>query len=202
MAKSKPSKTASTEEKIKEAARHVFTKKGFAATRTRDIAEEAGINLALLNYYFRSKEKLFGIIMEERMMQFFGLITPVVNDASSSLDSKIEMIVSYYVDMLLENPDLPLFIMSELRHDSDLFNKFQVNRLLQNSHLVMQLKERQPAIHPLQFVVSILGLTIFPFITKPILQASGALNQHMFVAMMEERKKLVPKWAKAMLKVK
>jgi AcrR family transcriptional regulator len=52
-----------TEAKIKAAARVVFHKKGFAATRTRDIAEEAGINLALLNYYFRSKEKLFDIIM-------------------------------------------------------------------------------------------------------------------------------------------
>lgn len=54
-----------TEEKIKIAARKLFTRKGFAAVKTRDIAEEAGINLALLNYYFRSKEKLFKLIMEE-----------------------------------------------------------------------------------------------------------------------------------------
>jgi len=202
MAKSKPPKTASAEEKIKEAARHVFTKKGYAATRTRDIAEEAGINLALLNYYFRSKEKLFGIVMEERMAQFFGLITPIVNDVNSTLDRKIELIVSYYVDMLLQNPDLPLFIMSELRHDSDLFRKFQVQNLIINSHLILQLKEKQPSIHPLHFVVSILGLTIFPFIAKPIIQSTDALNSQMFAAMMEERKKLVPKWAKAMIKVK
>lgn len=49
-------KDQSTEQKIIEAARTVFTKKGFAATRTRDIADEAGINLALLNYYFGSKK--------------------------------------------------------------------------------------------------------------------------------------------------
>jgi len=60
----------STETKIKEAARVVFYKKGFSATRTRDIAEEAGINLALLNYYFRSKEKLFEIIMFETFSAF------------------------------------------------------------------------------------------------------------------------------------
>ena len=46
----------STESKIKDAAKIVFHKKGFTATRTRDIAEEAGLNLALLNYYFRSKK--------------------------------------------------------------------------------------------------------------------------------------------------
>jgi AcrR family transcriptional regulator len=63
MAKKKEVKAldTTTEAKIKNAARVVFHKKGFAATRTRDIAEEAGINLALLNYYFRSKEKLFEI---------------------------------------------------------------------------------------------------------------------------------------------
>ena len=65
MSKNKVSKKidSTTEEKIKEAARIVFHQKGFAATRTRDIAEEANINLALLNYYFRSKAKLFEIIM-------------------------------------------------------------------------------------------------------------------------------------------
>ena len=57
--KSEAIKDLSTEQKIKNAARKVFTEKGYAATRTRDIAEAAGINLALLNYYFRSKQKLF-----------------------------------------------------------------------------------------------------------------------------------------------
>ena len=60
----------STEEKIKNAARIIFHQKGYAGTKTRDIAEEAGINLALLNYYFRSKEKLFGIIMVESLQSF------------------------------------------------------------------------------------------------------------------------------------
>ena len=59
-------KEISTEEKILEAASKVFTEKGFAGTRTRDIAEHAGINLALLNYYFRSKEKLFEQVMKAK----------------------------------------------------------------------------------------------------------------------------------------
>jgi len=70
----------STEEKIKDAARMVFTEKGYAATRTRDIAEKAGINLALLNYYFRSKEKLFDMIMLEKLMHLMKGIVQVAND--------------------------------------------------------------------------------------------------------------------------
>ena len=78
----------STEDKIKEAARKVFTSKGYAATRTRDIAEEAGINLALLNYYFRTKEKLFEIIMAEKMFKLFSVLAPVIDDPKTTLEKK------------------------------------------------------------------------------------------------------------------
>jgi len=67
---------------------------------------------------------------------------------------------------------------------------------------VQQLKEKQPGIHPQHFIVSILGMTIFPFVAKPVLQSVGGLTQQLFNDMMLERKTLVPKWAKAMLKVK
>ena len=66
-----------TEDKILSAASKVFTEKGFAGTRTRDIAEEAGINLALLNYYFRSKEKLFQQVMKLKIVLLFGKILPI-----------------------------------------------------------------------------------------------------------------------------
>ena len=59
--------SGTTEAKIIEAARQLFIHKGYARPRTRDIADKAGINLALLNYYFRSKEKLFHLIMQEKM---------------------------------------------------------------------------------------------------------------------------------------
>src|ERR1700753_50334 len=104
----------SAEQKIKEAARKLFTQKGFAATRTRDIAEEAGINLALLNYYFRSKQKLFDIIMMENFRQFIQGISFNFLEQNTTLDQKITKVVSMYIDFLTENPDLPLFILNEL----------------------------------------------------------------------------------------
>src|SRR5689334_23935314 len=88
---------SSTEEKIMEAARTVFLRKGYAATRTRDIAEEAGINLALLNYYFRSKEKLFSLVMQEKFQKFFGVIFPILNEPTTSLEEKVERLVDSYI---------------------------------------------------------------------------------------------------------
>src|SRR5690554_450245 len=122
MAKKKETKTvdSSTEEKIKTAARTMFHKKGYAGTRTRDIAEEAGVNLALLNYYFRSKEKLFNIIMSETLGRFMEKIRLIFNDPGSTLEEKIGMITSQYIDLLIDEPEIPLFIISEVRTNPEL----------------------------------------------------------------------------------
>lgn len=193
----------STQEKIKEAARKMFTQKGYAATRTRDIAEEAGINLALLNYYFRSKEKLFQEVMQEKLMQLFSVIIPVVNDGATSLEAKIETIVVSYIDMLLNNPDLPIFVLNELRHAPGQFaSKIDLKKLIQQSVLVKQLKEKRPDINPLHFLQNTLGMTIFPFISSPVFINAGVVDEKQFTALMEERKQLIQIWIKAMLKAK
>ena len=106
---------STTEEKIIAAARKLFIQKGFSATRTRDIAEEAGINLALLNYYFRSKQNLFQIIIEEKFDTLFGLIGPILSDKEVPLEEKISTLVASYTQMLLEIEDLPLFVLSEIK---------------------------------------------------------------------------------------
>ena len=109
----------STEEKIKEAARVVFTRNGYAATKVRDIAAEAGINVALVNYYFRSKEKLFQLIMEETIKKLFDKIQKIINDESSTIIEKIENVVDHYISLLIENPDLPMFFISEVMSGSN-----------------------------------------------------------------------------------
>ena len=192
----------STEQKIKTAASTVFTKKGYAATRTRDIAEEAGINLALLNYYFRSKEKLFELIMMEKLTRFFGTIVPTLNDTSLSLDQKIVSVSERYSNMLLEHPDLPLFILGEVRTNPEVFaNKLPIGKALE-SHFIKQIQERRPDLHPFHFLMNLLGLTVFPFILKPLLMTTGALNEKTFNAKIGERIDLIPKWMNAMLKSK
>ena len=192
----------STEDKIKGAAQKVFLKKGYAATRTRDIAEEAGINLALLNYYFRSKEKLFDLIMLEKLENFFGAIAPVLNNTGASLEQKIILFSSNYIDLLMTNPELPLFILSEVRHNPDRFaHKLPVAKVA-DSHFMKQLLEKRPDINPIHFLMNLLAMSVFPFIMKPIFHASGIMNEKVFQMRMEERKALIPKWVNGMLKAK
>ncbi len=196
-----PEFQASTEEKIKEAARKVFTRKGYAGTRTRDIAEEAGINLALLNYYFRSKEKLFAIIMAEKLQQLFGVIAPVLNDAGTSLESKLERIAEGYITMISETPDLPLFVLNEVKNNPEAFAaKIQAGKMLTESVLVKQLHEANPKINPLHFIMNLLALSVFPFIMRPVIAATGTFDPELFRQLAEERKTLIPVWMMAMLK--
>lgn len=209
MAKALTEKTLddSTEQKIKQAARHVFHKKGFAATRTRDIAEEAGINLALLNYYFRSKEKLFDLIMMETMQGFFASMTGIFNDESTSLQQKVEIIADRYLTLLISEPDIPIFLLNELRNDpANLESKFNVKSMLVKSVYFKQWKESMHAqkvqLHPLHFLVNLMGLVMFPFVARPMLNMIGDLKPNEFNHMMEERKKWIPKWIKAMLKAR
>jgi AcrR family transcriptional regulator len=205
-------KDLSTEEKIKEAARKLFTQKGFAATRTRDIADEAGINLALLNYYFRSKEKLFELVIKENVHLFVGAMIEKINNNPLPFEQQLDFIVSNYIDMLLKNPDLPFFVLSLLQsgklpdgnEDDPLFRNIQQMRstFLKNIQVAMD-KGEIKNMHPLHIIANIMSLIIFPFIASSLLMArAGNVSRVEFEQLMIERKKLIPEWIKAMILVK
>lgn len=196
----------STEDKIKEAARRVFLKKGYAATRTRDIAEESGFNIALINYYFRSKEKLFDIIMVEHLQMFFHSIVSLMDDKNTTLRQKIELIIGYYIDILIKNPDLPLFIFNEINSNpGKLAEKIGVSAISNRQlHIITQWTEMMetsglPAFNPIHMLMNIVGLTIFPFIGSPMIRNRTGISIEQFNVLMEERKQLIPVWINAIL---
>jgi len=180
MAKKKEAKAldTTTEEKIKSAARVAFHKKGYAATRTRDIAEEADINLALLNYYFRSKEKLFETIMFETLFSFMQNMAMVLNDEKSTLEKKVELVAEKYIDLIIKEPNVPIFMLSEIRNNAEgLLEKLPIKQLVMNSSFF---KQHQDAVakgkitepNPLHFLMNLLSLVVFPFIAQPLLQGN------------------------------
>lgn len=193
-------KELTTEEKILLSASKVFTEKGFAGTRTRDIAEEAGINLALLNYYFRSKEKLFEQVMKVKMVLLFGQIVPILTNEKTNLEEKIDLVINKYFEILSKNPNLPLFVLSEMqKKNSEVKSIIPVNKIFKNSVILKQIKERKPELNPSHFLINFLSMTIFPFITKPVFNTFDLMNETEFQQFVEERKRLVPIWIKTLL---
>ncbi len=196
-------KELTTEEKILLSASKVFTEKGFSGTRTRDIAEEAGINLALLNYYFRSKEKLFEHVMKAKIVLLFGQILPIIINEKTNLEQKIDLVTDKYIDILSKNPNLPIFVISEIQKKNSAFTSLiPVKKVFNNSAFIKQILEKQPNLNPLQFLVTFLGMTIFPFVAKPVLTGFDIVNDADFQEFIVERRILVPIWMKTILALK
>jgi AcrR family transcriptional regulator len=197
----------STEDKIRRAAIKVFQTKGYAATRTRDIAAQAGINLALLNYYFRSKEKLFESVMLESMGGFMQVMTAVINEENTTLEQKIDAIVSAYHDLLFERPELPIFILSELRNGNNgvVLKTTGLKKIYQQSYFAKQYQEAvekgKIANKPLIWLVmNMMSMTVFPFMAAPMLQMVGDMDQRQYEKMLKIRKDSIVKWVMKTLK--
>lgn len=184
-----------TQQKIITAARIVFTKKGYSATRTRDIAEESGINLALINYHFKSKDNLFEIVILEKFEELFGMINPILSDTQISLEEKIESLVTNYTNLLLANEDLPIFVLNELKTNECILEKALQNaRMLSQPIIEKQLRERGFKISTLNFIMNTVSLTLFPFLSKPLFVSSGLLKEKEFSNFVMDRKQHIPTW--------
>ena len=184
-----------TEQKIIEAASKLFSRKGFAATKTREIAEEAGINLALLNYYFGSKENLFKGVVKEKLRMLLKAMIPVLSDAEVSLQEKVTTIAENYTELLLENEELPIFILNEWSVNKELFVEITRNaRLFTMPVIQEQLKEKGTTMNAPDFIVNILGLVMFPFVAKPMITSSGLVKEEEFVDFVMQRKEKIWEW--------
>jgi TetR/AcrR family transcriptional regulator len=116
-------KDLSTEQKILNAAKKVFLTKGMDGARMQDIADEAGINKALLHYYFRSKDKLFEQIFMEVVSAFLSSIFTILESSDTTLFEKIELFCHEYISQEIKTPYVPVFIWNEINRQPKAFLK-------------------------------------------------------------------------------
>ncbi len=191
-------KDQTTEQAILDAAKLVFVRKGMAGARMQDIADEAGINKAMLHYYFRNKEKLFEVIFMQAAAKLFPKINEVFN-ADLPLFEKIERFCDEYISMVLENPYLPLFVLNEINRDPVYFlqkissGKAGVRPEKFVEQIAAEIKKGTiKKVNPMHVLMHLLSMTIFPFVAKPMFQKNMGMSEAGFLAMMEERKKEIP----------
>jgi len=188
-----------SEKAILIAARKVFTQKGYAAARMEDIAKEAGINRALLHYYFRSKDRMFDIIFKERMNEFFSGLAQIIFSELSVID-KIKAIVEHDIDMVIAHPELPIFIMQELAQNpqrmidsaqgAGAVPELMMKKLNDQIKAAVQ-ANRIRNIDGAQLLINIMSLSIYPFIAKPMIKTMQNLDDTGFNRMMLKRKREV-----------
>ncbi|GAB3878851.1 TetR/AcrR family transcriptional regulator [Hymenobacter segetis] len=183
----------STEELILEAAQAVFLEKGLAGARMQEIADRAGINKALLHYYFRSKEKLSALIIDRAI----GVILPrvmAILETDQDLFDKIRQAVDQYLTFVSRNSFLPLFIVNEVNRNPQFFFRNVVAH--EKPHLDKfrrQVDEAvaQGRIRPVssaQLLMNMMSMLIFPFLGKPVFQVALGLSDADFEREMESRR--------------
>jgi TetR/AcrR family transcriptional regulator len=163
-----------TEALILDAARKVFLENGFDGSTMQQIATVAGINKALLHYYFRSKDRLF----EAVFMEAFAKMVPnlfKIFTADIPFTDKIRALVNAYISALQEYPQIPQFILHELHRNPgriiDLMHSTGIDPEMVMNIIRMELKRGNLVeIEPHQFMVNLLALCIFPFAARPMIQ--------------------------------
>ena len=206
MVDSSESDDGNTEGRILQAARRVFMRRGTAGARMQEIAEEAGVNQALLHYYFRSKDRLAMAVFREVAARLIPGVAAVL-DSEAPLAEKVERFVHLYIDAVRSSPFLPVYVISELHHHPERLQSIvvevaagQVSRPETVLHkLEVQLSEEARAgrirpIRPEQFLLNLIGLVAAPFLALPAMQVVLRMDQEAFDRLLDERRRELPEF--------
>jgi len=164
----------STKEKIVQAAQQVFIRKGMNGARMQEIADEAGINKALLHYYFHSKDQLFNEV-------FYGILSKLIPGligifrVEEPFADKIVAVVREYDSFMSQNPFLPQFIITEINRDPDQLSRFMSDQGLDFTMIEERINREiiagnfRPITFPHLFA-NLIGMVVMPYIGRPLFQ--------------------------------
>lgn len=166
---------ATTRQKILEAARKVFSQKGYDGARMREIATAAGVNLALMNYHFGSKEALFQEIYIKAFAELrstaFGLL-----DSDQPMEVKVRLFLEHIMTNLKAQPELPVFVFTELHRSGGAFLQQVPPIQMQPSGLLGQLgskalaEGKNPTLVAFAFALLSASMGLFPFLLRPMIE--------------------------------
>lgn len=185
-----------TEQNIKEAAKKVFLTSGLKGARMQNIADMAGINRAMLHYYFRNKEKLFEVIFTDAMKEM-NLRMGEIATSELPILQKIEYFIYGYMESASANPEFDLFIINEFQQNPEYFKEMmQTSNAGQAMRLFVE--EIEKAVNnkeifgdPRQIFLSMISLCVFPFAAKSFVRTMLNHNEEQYAILLQERKKFL-----------
>lgn len=189
-------KELSTENKIREAAKNVFVAKGFDGCTSREIAKEAGMNVALVNYYFCSKKQLFKLVFET-VMEDFLTATLEVFKRDLDLESKLRIFIEREFEMYTSHPDIPRFIISELsRGEKFEFDPTSILKKTEETGVFDEFRKAQEEgiirkMDITNMMMMIAANCQYPFVGKPLMKHINGLNEEEYKEVMMLQKQYV-----------
>jgi len=202
-----------TETKILDAAKEVFQHKGLTGARMQEIADKAGINKALLHYYYRTKDKLFEKVFDLAFSVFIPKIRDIVLSTDKTVFEKIEFFVENYINLLQKHPYIPGFVINELNRNPEiLVHVFEKNVQFKEMNLFEKFDNQLQdevnkgiirSVDSRNLMTNVIGLCIFPIVARPIIQ--GIMfnnNKEEYDVFLAQRKKFVTDFIIHSIKVK
>jgi TetR/AcrR family transcriptional regulator len=187
-----------TETLIKETAKRIFFSKGNINASTKEIAKEAGVNRALIHYYFRSRDLLFNMVLEEAVRGMTGKIGAILG-SDLDLRSKIKTFLETFVNESAEFPYLETFMVNEIaKNPEKIVELHPKNTQAVKALIQKQLEDeieagRMPAIKIDHFMVNLMSMCNYPLIAKPVIQTIFGYDENVYKQFLAERKKVIYK---------
>ena len=191
----------STKEKIIHAAQQVFIRKGMDGARMQEIADEAGINKALLHYYFHSKDQLFDEVFYGILSRLIPGLIGIFREEIPILD-KIEAVITEYDSFMIRNPYLPQFVFREINRDPDQLSKFMSDQGLDFTNVEKMINREiaNGTIRPISFphlFANLIGMIVMPYIGRPLFQRKLFKNDpEKYDQFLKERREVVTQFVK------
>jgi AcrR family transcriptional regulator len=191
--------TEDTRKKILKAARQVFVEKGIDGARMQEIADRAGVNKALLHYYYSSKENLYQEIIQSVFMQFFENVTQIMN-SSCPIEEQIRFFIEQHINFIEQNRDfLKLLGFEIMRENESFFDNFEqaIKKTFQFPERLVNLllKGMDEGVirkhNPRQTIISIVSMNVFFFFALPLFKKIFPGITKDDASFLEERKKAI-----------
>jgi TetR/AcrR family transcriptional regulator len=176
--------TLDTERRILKAARAEFISKGLVGARMQAIATDAGVNKALLHYYFRSKTKLYETTLKDILQSVWTKLRQEIESLgpSQELDSLVRTFVTTYIRTMAANPDFPLFMIHELTSGAEYLQPLAREMFKDFKHVPAALIKalnsevksgKIQSIEPVHFFLNLIGMCLITYLALPMIKKIG-----------------------------
>jgi len=164
----------------------------------QEIADKAQINKSMLHYYFRSKDQLFQKVFREGVKEIIPVIMKLLS-SDKNFEQKVEELIDTYHTVFKKSPHLPKFVVYEMNHHPERFKEFMKDMDVPEApkNFIRQIEEAvnngdMLPVQPVEFVINIISLCVFPFIAKNMIEVVFGLEGDKFKKFVSRRKEHLP----------
>ncbi|MDR6966736.1 AcrR family transcriptional regulator [Flavobacterium arsenatis] len=186
-------KDEATEVQIKNTAKRLFFGEGKFNATTQEIADAAGVNRTLINYYFRSRDKLFDLVFKDAQ-EYEQKRTESIMFSELPFKAKIEEFIDESFLMAKEYPYMELYMVTQFNQGCYFKDEEGMDRMLKKFYEEFEVAMEEGLIlkmEPIQFIINMISLISFPVAMRPLFQKTMHLDDKEYERILTDRKQII-----------